>query len=204
MVLRPVMSRVWPVAVVCGGAAVVCLAGAWLTPIPADTAYPTGSSPAATSAVAVRLVAGVTPLPSAPPSAGGPGAGPGGGSDGSSGSAVAPGPTKHRSDGESSSSASGGSVSGHSSSSQSSGPIASMFKKVGRWLGLSSDDSSASSDSAAEAPKKAKPANTASTTSSDGADTDKSSQASSASGIGEVLHSVFSGVRRLLSSVFGG
>jgi hypothetical protein len=196
MELTPVMSRARPAAMLCGGAAVVCLAGAWLTPVSASTAYPTSSSQ---DAAAVHLVAEVTPLPSAPPS-GGPGAGPGGGSDGSSGSAVAPGPTKHQSNGESSSSASGESVSGHASSSQSEGPIASVFKKVGRWLGVSSDDSSSSSDSAAAAPTKAKPANTAST---DSADADKSSKASIASGVGDVLHSVFSGVGRLFSSLFG-
>jgi len=199
MVLTPVMSRVWPAAVVCGGAAVVCLAGAWLTPISANPAHPTHSSPAATSPAPVRLVADDTPLPSAPPT-GGPGAGPGGGVDGSPGSAVAPGPTKHKSNGESTSSASGGSVNGHASPSQTSGPIASVFKKVGRWLGLSSDDSRDSSDSAAAPAKKAKPANTAA--SSDAGAADETSQKSSTPSIGDVLHSVFSGVGRLFSSLF--
>jgi hypothetical protein len=121
MELTPVMSRVRPAAMLCGGAAVVCLVGAWLTPVSAGTAYPTSSSQ---DAAAVHL----------------------------------------------------------------------------GWLGVSSDDSSSSSDSAAAAPTKAKPASTANT---DSADADKSSKASSASGVGDVLHSVFSGVGRLFSSLFG-
>ena len=203
MVLTPFLSRKRPAAMVTGGVAMVCLAGAWLTPISAGTAQPTTASPPP----AAHLVAVVTSLPSIQPTVDGPGGGPGGGSgggsDGSPGNAVAPGPTKHKSDGESSSSASDGSVSGRASSSESPGPIASMFKKVGRWLGVSSDDSPESSDSAEAAPKNAKPANTASADNSDTGDADKSSETSSASGVGDVLHSVFSGVGQLFSSLFG-
>jgi hypothetical protein len=183
MVSPPVMSRVRPAALVSGGAAMVCLAGAWLTPISANTAHPTSASPpsAATSSasgVTVRPIADVTSLRSAWPAAGGPGSGPGGGSDGSPGNAVAPSPAKHESNGGSSSSGSGGSVSSHASSSHDSGPVGAVFKTVGRWFGLSADRSPASGDSA----EGAHPA---------------------AAGIGDVIHSVFSGVGRLFSSLFG-
>jgi hypothetical protein len=204
MVSTPVTSRLRPTTLVSGGAAMVCLAGAWLTPISANSAHLTTANPpsAATSSASgatVRLVADVTSLPSWP-AAGGPGGGPGGGSDGSPGNAVVPGPTKHESSGGSSSSASDGSVSDRASSSRDSGPVGAVFKSVGRWLGLSSDDSQASSDSAAAAPKPAKPASTAS---DGGAGAGKSSKAPATSGVGDVLHGVFSGVGRLLSSLFG-
>jgi hypothetical protein len=229
MLSTPVMSRVRPAALVSGGAAMVCLAGAWLTPISANTAHPTSASPpsAATSSASgatVRPIADVTSLRSAWPAAGGPGSGPGGGSDGSPGNAVAPSPAKHESNGGSSSSGSGGSVSSHASSSHDSGPVGAVFKTVGRWFGLSADRSPASGDSAEGAhpaaaphadrasgasgasdqdPTAAAPKQVKPSSASGAAGDDKSSKTSAAAGIGDVIHRVFSGVGRLFSSLFG-
>ena len=217
MMKKTVTSRISPTAV-SGAAAMLCLTGAWLAPSTTATntnALPT--APASASATTVHLAAHTTPLHSTWAAAGGPGSGPGGGSDSSPGNAVAAAPTKHQSGGSSSSSASG-STSSHASSAESSGPIGTAFKTVGRWLGLTdrptSGDSSKSThlagpshsdraatasdqDPTSAAPKQVKPGSTASSTS------DKSSKAPSTSGIGNMLDTVFSGVSRMLSNLFG-
>ncbi|HEX4361971.1 MAG TPA: hypothetical protein VH141_30855 [Pseudonocardia sp.] len=220
MVLTPVMSRVRATAVVSGGAAMVCLAGVGFTALPAT--QPASSGPSAAlaseaSASSVRLVAQVTPLPASRSASrvlasgglgGGPGGGSGGGSDGSAGDAVAPSPAKHASSGGSSSSSStaSGASGGHGSSAESPGLVSGIFKHVGHWLGLSSDDSKASGDSVSNAPKPAKPAGAGSgKAGSDGsggasAPGGKSADASDAGG---VIHSVFAGIGRLFSGLFG-
>jgi hypothetical protein len=212
MVSTPVRSWARPAAVASGGVAMVCLASAWHTPVSTDTAQPaslsaTSSAASAASGATVRLVAEVTSLRSGWPAAGGPGGGlgggPGGGSDGSPGDAVAPSPAKHQSSGGSSSSASGGSVSGQGSSSRDSGPVETAFSTVGRWLGLSHDspsssDASSELDSTAGLPKPGKSAGAGAEGSAD-----KSSAPSSTSGVGDMIHSVVSGVGRLIGGLFG-
>jgi hypothetical protein len=229
MVSTPVRFWARPAAAVSGGAVMVCFVGAWHSPISTDLAHaaglhPTSSATAVASTARVQLVANLMALPSAWPAAGGlgggPGGGPGGGSDGSAGDAVAPSPSRHQSNGGSGSGGSGGSDS-DGSASRGSGPVGAAFKTVGRWLGLSDDDSASSGDSAerdhpargprtdrasaasdqdssAGAPKRVKPA-----ASSDGAGEDESSTASSGSGVGDMIHSVISGVGRLIGGLFG-
>lgn len=239
MVSTPVRFWARPAAAVSGGAVMVCFVGAWHSPISTDLAYAaslhpmsSATAPASTASAStarVQLVANLTALPSAWPSAwpavgglgGGPGGGPGGGSDGSAGDAVAPSPSRHQSNGGSGSGGSGGSDSDGVSASRGSGPVGAAFNTVGRWLGLSDDDSASSGDSAerdqpargprtdragaasdqdstAGAPKGVKPA-----ASSDGASEDESSTASSGSGVGDMIHSVISGVGRLIGGLFG-
>src|SRR5882757_3453501 len=234
MVSTPVRFWARPATAVSGGAVMVCFVGAWHSPISTDLAHAAGlhstsSTTVMASTARVHLVVNLTTLPSALPSAwpaagglgGGPGGGPGGGSDGSAGDAVAPSPTRHQSDGGSGSGASGGSDSDGASASRGSGPVGAAFKTVGRWLGLSDDDSASTGDSAepdhpargprtdrataasdqdstAGAPKPDKPA-----ASSDGASEDESSTASSGSGVGDMIHSVISGVGRLIGGLFG-
>ena len=226
MVSTPVRFWARPAAAVSGGAVMVCFVGAWHSPISTDLAHAaslhsTSSATAGASTARVQLVANLTALPAAGGLGGGPGGGPGGGSDGSAGDAVAPSPTRHQSDGGSGSGASGGADSDGASASRGSGPVGAAFKTVGRWLGLSDDDSASTGDSAepdhpargprtdrataasdqdstAGAPKPDKPA-----ASSDGASEDESSTASSGSGVGDMIHSVISGVGRLIGGLFG-
>ena len=229
MVLTPVMSRARAAAAVSGGAAMVALVGVGFTALPATTAQPASSGPSAAASEAssvsgqsMRLVAQVTLFPASATVAaahrvpatgglgGGPGGGPGGGSDGSSGDAVAPSPAKHATSSGSSSSASSGSAHGHSSSAESPGLIAGVFKHVGHWLGLSSDDSKTSGDSVANTPKPAKPAGASSGSASSegsggaGAGGAAGGQSADTSGVGDLIHSVFSGIGRLFSGLFGG
>lgn len=221
MVLTPVMSRVRATAAVSGGAAMVCLTCAAFTALPAATTSPAPSG----SGQSARLVAQVTLMPTSAtiatthgvPAAGGlgggPGGGPGGGSDGSAGDAVAPSPAKHGSSSGSSSSSSGGSTGHHVASGESPGLVAGIFKKVGHWLGLSSDDSKASGEAAA--PKPAKPAGASSGNASTGSASSEGSGGASAggaaggkpadaSGVGDLIHSIFAGIGRLFSGLFGG
>jgi len=208
MVSTPVRSWGRPTAVVSGAAVVVGLAGAWLTPTSADTARPASLGSGSAAAVSVRLVADVRPMVSVWPAAGlggGPG---GGGSDGSGGDAVAPSPVRHGSESGSSSSSSGGAVSRHVSSSEGPGPVQTAFNTVGRWLGFSRHSSAGNSssqgsehDSPAEAPKPAKHA--AGGGSGSGGSGGGSDSAPSASGVGDLVHSVLSGVGRLIGGLFG-
>jgi hypothetical protein len=229
MMTKSAKSRATATAMVSGGMAMVCLAGAWLGP--AGTARPTGPDlPAAAGSSAssptVYLVTDNTPLHSALQTTGGPGGGPGGGSDGSPGDAVAPAPTRHGSNGESSSSASGGSAGGHASAPRDSGPVDGVFKTVGRWLGLSPDNvaaggdsagakhpagtsakgtsaNSASTDSAAQTPDRKPTAGLPEQAGSAGGAAGKSSPSSTAPDVGGLIHDVLSGVGQLLGSLFG-
>jgi hypothetical protein len=217
MVSTPVRSWGRPTAVVSGAAVMVGLAGAWLTPTTADSARPAslGSGLNVTvSTVPVRLVAYVTPMRSVWLAAGGlgggPGGGPGGGSDGSGGSSVAPSPARHGSESGSSSSSSGGSVSRHVSSSSSPssegpGPVRTAFNTVGRWLGFSRHSSEGSGgsdhDSAAAAPKPAK--HGAGAGGGSGSGSGGGPDAAASSGVGGLVHSVLSGVGRLIGGLFG-
>lgn len=213
MVLTPVRSRVRATAAVSGGAAIVCLACAGFTAVPAATMSP------AESGQSVRLVTQVafspTPatvaaahgVPAASGIGGGPGGGSGGGSDGSAGNAVAPSPARHTSN--SSSSSSGGSTGSHAASSEGPGLLAGIFKHVGHWLGLSGDDSKTSSDSkppSDPAPKPAKPAGASS--SGSGSDGGSGGPAGGTSGdpslASDIVHSVFAGLGRFFNGLFGG
>jgi hypothetical protein len=212
MVSSPIRSWVRPAAVVSGGVAMVCLTGAWHAPISTHPT-PLSATPAAgavASGAAVRLVAEVTSLRPGWPAASGPGGGlggaPGGGSGGSPGDAVAPSPTRHQADSGSSSSTSAGSTNRQASSPHSTGPVQTAFNTVGRWLGLSHDspsssDSSTTDDSTTAMPKQVKPASTGA--GGAGKAADKSSTTSSASGVSDMIHSVVSGVGRLMSNLFG-
>jgi len=219
MVLTPIMSRVRATAAVSGGVAMVCVACAGFTALPAATTSPVPSE----SGQSARLVAQVTLLPTSAtiaathgvPAAGGLGGGPGGGSsggsDGSAGDAVAPSPAKHASSSGSSSSSSGGSTGHHVASSESPGLVAGIFKHVGRWLGMSSDDSKTSSDSKTSgdpAPKPAKPADAGSgSSSSEGGSAGPGpagGKSADTSGASDIVHSVFAGLGRFFSGLFGG
>jgi hypothetical protein len=223
MVSTPVRSWGRPTAVVSGAAVMVGLAGAWLTPTTADSARPAslGSGQnVMVSTAPVRPVAYVTPMSSVWLAAGGLGGGPGGGlgdgpgggSDGSGGSSVAPSPARHGSGSGSSSSSSGGSVSRHVSSSSAPssdgpGPVQTAFNTVGRWLGFSRHSSEGSGgadhDSAAAAPKPAKHAAGAGAGGGSGSGSGGGPDAAASSGVGGLVHSVLSGVGRLIGGLFG-
>jgi hypothetical protein len=212
MVSTPIRSWARPTAMVSGGVAMVCLAGAWHAPISTHPTHP-GATPAATAAasgVTVRLVAEITSLRPGWPAAGGPGGGLGGGSGGSPGDAVAPSPTRHQSNSGASSSTSGGSVNRQASASHDAGPVQTAFNTVGRWLGLSHDapsssDSSATQDSTTAMPKQIKSAGAGAggEGTAAGKSATTSSASSSASGVGGMIHSVVCGVGRLIGSLFG-
>ena len=210
MVSTPVRSWGRPTAVVSGAAVMVGLAGAWLTPATADPARPASLGAGPNATVPVRLVSDVTPMVSAWPAAGlggRLGGGPGGGPGGSGGDAVAPSPGRHSSESGSSSSSSGGSVSrpfSSSSSPSSEGPVQTAFNTVGRWLGFSrhsSEGSGSDHDSAAVAPKPAKHA--AGAGGGSGSGSGGGPDAAASSGVGGLVHSVLSGVGRLIGGLFG-
>jgi hypothetical protein len=80
--------------------------------------------------------------------------------------------------------------------------VRTAFNTVGRWLGLSRHDSEASSkhDSPAEAPKPAKHAAGGGSSSDSGGG---SGAPPSTSGVGDFVHSLLSGVGRMIGGLFG-
>jgi len=210
MVLTPIMSRVRATAAVSGGVA-------WCaSPAPGSPRSGRHDVPCSVGVGTVRAAGRqVTLLPTSAtiaathgvPAAGGLGGGPGGGSSGGfgrvcrgRGGALA---GQARLEQRLELQLLRGSTGHHVASSEGPGLVAGIFKHVGHWLGLSSDDSKTSSDSKTSgdpAPKPAKPADAGSgSSSSEGGSAGPGpagGKSADTSGASDIVHSVFAGLGR--------